>query len=229
MPAETPQFEPCRLCGRETKPVRDEPFRVSYHRCPFCEFLSIEEKGLPSPEEERQEYLLHDNRMENAGYVRHLEAFIRQGVQPFLGSARTVLEFGCGPGPVLAELLKRRGLFVDIYDPFFFPEKVQEGKGYDLITATEVLEHIRDPLESFLHLGEHLNDNGILAVMTQFHPRDDTAFRNWWYRKELSHISFFTPVTLSFLAGRAGMRFLWTDHEKIFVVKKTSPRGDVPL
>jgi len=236
MQAERSNGTPCRICGWKTRSLWDEPCSLWYHRCLSCDFLFVEERGFPSPEEERAEYLKHDNHMGNPGYVRFLESFIRKGVRPFLGSARTALDFGCGPGPVLAHLLEQCGLAVDIYDPFFFPDKVYRGKRYDLITATEVLEHIRDPRESFRELKNHLGENGILSIMTRFHPMDDEAFLSWWYRREQSHISFFSPVTLSFLAHCYAMEVVWTDGCAVSVIRPRSRlfaprdrRGESPV
>ena len=45
------------------------------------------------------------------------EAFIHKSIFPYQERINKALDFGCGPGPVLAELLKRRGLEVEIYDP----------------------------------------------------------------------------------------------------------------
>jgi 2-polyprenyl-3-methyl-5-hydroxy-6-metoxy-1,4-benzoquinol methylase len=35
---------------------------------------------------------------------------------------------------------------MEIYDSYFSPEKVFLGKKYNLITSTEVFEHLDDPL-----------------------------------------------------------------------------------
>lgn len=214
---------PCRICGRETRELRDEPFSLRYHRCPRCDFVFVEQRGVPSAAEEEQEYLRHDNRPGNAGYVRFLKTFLDQGVRPFLGPARSALDFGCGPGPVLAGLLREEGLAVDVYDPFFFPDESWRARRYDLITATEVFEHIREPRQAFSALCDRLEDNGVLSIMTRFHPEKDAGFLSWWYRREASHISFYCPRTFSFLAGRAGVELAWTDGRSICVMRNRLP------
>jgi 2-polyprenyl-3-methyl-5-hydroxy-6-metoxy-1,4-benzoquinol methylase len=118
------------------------------------------------------------------------EDFIEVAIVPYLKKIQTVLDFGSGPTPVFAELLKRRGLEVDIYDLYYAPKKVYEGKSYDLITSTEVFEHLSQPLEILQLLTEHLKERGYIALMTKFPPKEDEAFLNWWYRRDPTHISF---------------------------------------
>jgi len=218
--ASPPRGEPpCRICSSGTHRIRDQAFGIDYHHCPSCDFIFMDERALPSTEEERQEYLKHDNTRENTGYVGMLAGFIRSCIVPHQASVRTVLDFGCGPGPVLVELLTEAGFEVDAYDPHFFPEKVYEGRQYDLITATETLEHIHDPMESLRLLKKHLNPEGKLAVMTRFHPGDPEAFKTWWYRREASHVSFFSPTTISHMAGVLNMKVLMMDAERYFVLE----------
>ena len=214
------ETDPCRICLHETKRISDEPFGIDYFQCLRCDFIFIEEGAVPSREQEKQEYLMHENTRENTGYVHMLENFIEKCVSPYKESVRTVLDFGCGPGPVLAELLREAGYETDIFDPFFFPEKTWQGRQYDLITATEVMEHIRDPMESFKHLKEGLREKGKLAIKTLFHPGDAQRFKNWWYRREVSHISFYSQVTISHIARQLGMNILMTDGKSCFVLGK---------
>jgi 2-polyprenyl-3-methyl-5-hydroxy-6-metoxy-1,4-benzoquinol methylase len=82
------------------------------------------------------------------------------------------------------------GFHVDIYDKFFAPEEIYINNTYDLITATEVMEHLRDPLPTIKLLKKHTNKKGIIAIMTAFHPLDETKFMEWWYRRDKTHISF---------------------------------------
>ena len=55
------------------------------------------------------------------------------------------LDFGCGPGPALANMMQSDGYEMEIYDPFFFPNKDALSKKYDFITCTETAEHFFNP------------------------------------------------------------------------------------
>ena len=44
------------------------------------------------------------------------------------------LDFGCGPGPALADMMQSEGNEMEIYDPFCFPNQDALSKTYDFIT-----------------------------------------------------------------------------------------------
>jgi SAM-dependent methyltransferase len=212
--------EACKICSADTESVTDNrSARIDYF-CRKCGFIFIDAGCIVSPAEEKARYSTHNNTMENQGYVDMFRDFIGQAVRPYRKRLNTALDFGCGPGPVLAELLQEEGLAVDRYDPYFFPEKVYQGRKYDLVTGTEVFEHLREPLAAMELIAGCLNPGGILAVMTYFHPAEVAAFRNWWYRRDCVHISFYTPETFKVLAGQTGFRMLFNDGKKICVLER---------
>jgi len=131
-----------------------------------------------------------------------------------------LLEFGSGPGPVFSELLRQRGVNVDIYDKFYAPTPVYEGKQYDMITATEVLEHIADPLDIMHFFHQHLRPGGYLALMTQFHENDTEAYLRWWYRRDPTHICFFSVQSLTLIAKLTGFKVMLTDEKKCLLLQK---------
>jgi len=149
------------------------------------------------------------------------ERFIEEGVAPFLKGRERVLDFGCGPGPVLAELLRRRYLSVDCYDLYFFPDLDYRERKYDIITSTEVFEHLLNPVEVLKGLKESTKDNGVIAVMTKFHP-GVKGFRNWYYRKDETHISFFNDKSVEALARICGLEIVMNNSRNIVVLKKTA-------
>ena len=200
--------------------LRDDKFEIDYYYCSYCEFISCEEGAIVRPGKEVALYKLHNNSMENEGYVNMFKEFIKVAVDPYGERIKKALDFGCGPGPVLASLLQQKGYDVDIYDLYFAPEKVYEHKSYDLITATEVFEHLQDPLQTAQLLKNHLNDQGILAIMTLFHPGDGVSFNNWWYRHDPTHISFYRPQTFTVLAEQLGLTVLNFDQKNVCVLTK---------
>ncbi|MDA1381669.1 methyltransferase domain-containing protein [Plesiomonas shigelloides subsp. oncorhynchi] len=55
------------------------------------------------------------------------------------------MDFGCGPGPLLAQMLEEAGFRMHKYDPYFHPERATLAREYDFVTCTEVAEHFMPP------------------------------------------------------------------------------------
>lgn len=209
----------CKICQNKTRPIFDKQFKINYHQCLECGFLFIEPQNLPSRDEELKIYLQHNNSIENEGYVSMLRDFIDRTVKPY-SKGESVLDFGSGPNPVLAQIMEQDGFNVDIYDPFFSPTEVFKNKAYDVITSTEVFEHLQHPLKMFEQLYQALKPGGIIALMTMFHPDDDEVFQNWWYRRDITHISFYTHKTFTQIAKSFNMNILLLDPKNICVMQK---------
>lgn len=146
------------------------------------------------------------------------ERFAAVGVTPYISAGSRVLDYGCGPEPVLAGLLKKKGYAVDTYDLFFHPSESFQFKTYNLITLTEVLEHLPNPLEVLEALKWKLAPQGFIALMTLFHPNDSEKFSKWWYRRDATHVSFYTVKTIQRLAEILEMKVLFTDGERTAVL-----------
>ncbi|MEI4850515.1 class I SAM-dependent methyltransferase, partial [Klebsiella pneumoniae] len=85
-----------------------------------------------------------------------------------LGPGARGLDFGCGPGPALATMLREAGMDMALFDPFFYPQASVLERQYDFITCTEVVEHLHRPAEVFRQLDRLLAPGGWLGVMTCF-------------------------------------------------------------
>ena len=210
----------CKVCNAKTTPIEDIKKNLRYYRCRECGFVYLEESHRVDAQEEKRKYDQHNNSLENEGYVQMFEDFIELSIAPYLKTIQTALDFGSGPTPVFAELLKRRGLEVDIYDLYYAPKRVYAEKSYDLITSTEVFEHLFNPLETLELLVGHLNEHGYIVLMTKFPPKEDKAFLAWWYRRDPTHISFFTPKSFEVMAQKVGLKVLKTMNENIVVFQK---------
>src|SRR3989339_1726616 len=167
----------CKICSNKTQTIFDQQYNQNYYYCPCCEFIFLDEHKTISHEKEKTLYEFHNNNQENQGYVKMFQDFIAQAIRPYKNQIKTALDFGSGPGPVLADLLRQEGFDVDIYDKHFAPEKAYQNKKYDLITATEVFEHLTDPMETLKLLKSLLNENGIIAIMTLFHNNNEEDFK----------------------------------------------------
>jgi len=209
----------CPLCLTPLEPYRPQGPTRSFHLCPSCRWILLDEAHHLSPEAQKARYETHENEAGNEGYVAMFEGFLAQGVDPFAKKGRKALDLGCGPGPVLAGMLHKRGYPTDLHDPFFFPQ-VNGEEAYGLITATEVLEHLPDPVAALRPWVAKLSPGGILAGMTLFHPDDPAKFASWWYLKDPTHVSFYTERTLGKLARVLGMDLLFTDGKRLFTFRK---------
>lgn len=155
-----------------------------------------------SASEEKAVYEYHENDAGDSGYRR----FLSRLAEPLVGQlalGASGLDFGCGPGPALAELLRNAGLSVSLYDPYFYPETQVLNLQYDFVTCTEVLEHLHQPADVFRQLDRLLKPGGWLGVMTCFQT-DDASFASWHYRRDPTHVVFYRESTLKFIADRMG-------------------------
>lgn len=180
--------------------------KVSFQRCPACGFILKDRLFHPTPEAERARYERHRN-APGDGYDELLETFLERSVLPFR-SHKTALDFGCGNSGRLIELLRRKGFAAQCYDPFYAPDPAVLKSSYDLVTATEVVEHFRDPEASWRLLSALVAPGGILAVTTRFLPAD---FDHWWYRRDETHLCFYTEQAIASIALRFGLKVLHTD------------------
>jgi SAM-dependent methyltransferase len=175
-----------------------------YLRCDTCQATVLDPAAWLAPEAERARYRLHRNDPDDPGYRRFLARLVGPLLARLTPGAR-VLDFGCGPGPALAAMLREAGHRVTLYDPLFFPDAAALTETYDAITCTEVLEHLHHPADEVDRLGARLRPGGILAVMTAFAP-EDAALATWSYRRDPTHVVFYREATLRHLAAQRG----WT-------------------
>jgi 2-polyprenyl-3-methyl-5-hydroxy-6-metoxy-1,4-benzoquinol methylase len=210
----------CKICNGKTRAIRDKKKELSYYRCLSCGFVYLDDSHIIDNQREKAHYEKHNNSFESLGYVKMFEDFIEVAVAPYEESIESALEFGCGTGAVLAELLSRRGMEVDRYDIYFHPQKIYEGKQYDLITSTEVFEHLQKPMEVLKLLAKHTKECGYIILMTKFPPADDREFIEWWYRRDITHISFFTPKSFEVMANKIGLKILKIVDKNIVIFQK---------
>lgn len=173
-----------------------------YLRCRVCRATFLDPSQRLSPADELRRYRRHQNNPDDAGY----RAFLAKCLDPLLPKAPPGshgLDYGCGPGPVLAQMLREAGRRVDLYDPFFFPDQKVLECTYDFIFCTEAVEHFHRPAEEFTRFARLLKPGGWLAVMTRFMV-EDGLFASWSYRRDPTHVVFFNEFTLRYVAGRLG-------------------------
>lgn len=203
----------CRVCGHLTTEWTHLRMASKYFYCNHCEFISKDETMRVTPEEAFRIYNTHKNSIDDQRYVAYFQKFLKEAVFPFSNGMKNGFDFGSGPDPVLAQILTRDyGYEMDIYDLYYAPDRIHIGKKYDLVTSTEVAEHIPEPLNYFRQLKSLLTDTGTLAIMTQFHQNNSLHFSDWHYARDKSHISFYTEKTMKIIAQKVGLRVVFTNH-----------------
>jgi SAM-dependent methyltransferase len=210
----------CLICQSETRSFHDEKSGLDYHHCYVCEFVFKDPSCYQSITDQKARYDLHENDEDDAGYRAYFQRFL-DFVLPIVGSPETALDFGCGRSTLLANILNSMNIVTDVYDPIYHPEKQYDSKKYDLIVSTEVFEHLHDPDTLFFHLVSHLNEGGYLALQTQFHPNDESAFKPWYYHKDPTHIVFFRPKTFAVLAEKYSCKILADNGKNMIVLRKS--------
>lgn len=194
----------CPLCRSESP----EPFLTvdgrNYWRCAACEARFLDATQYPVAEEEFAQYLHHQNDPNDPRYRRFLSK-LADPLLARLSPQSRGLDFGCGPGPALAAMLREAGHDVALYDPFFAADPASLSEVYDFVTCTETAEHFHHPHDEFARLRGLVKEGGWLALMTCFQT-DDARFEDWHYRQDRTHVVFYREATFRYLAQSWG----WT-------------------
>ena len=188
----------CPVCSSCTTQVLLYTDTKTYSECGTCGVIFLDRASFVSAEIERAHYETHRNGVEDQGYRSFLSRLTCPLLQR-LDGGRYGLDYGCGPGPALAEMMREAGHTMQIYDPFFRPEKSVLESSYDFVTCTEVVEHFHNPAKEFARFDQLLRPGGWLGVMTRFVP-DDVDFSEWYYRKDPTHVVFYRAETFRKIA-----------------------------
>ena len=204
--AEDPNVIPaCGLCGSSAA----DPFHIAagprhYYQCRQCALVYLHPSQRLSLQDEHERYQLHRNDAADSGYIRFLQRLAEPMMERLPAGARG-LDVGCGPTPALSALFTAAGFPCAAYDPLFVPDVAPLSDRYDFLTCSEVVEHAHDPADLFTRLGGLLLPGGLLGVMTRFHGHE-APFATWWYRRDPTHVCFYSEPTMRWIAGHYG----WT-------------------
>ena len=212
-------MQTCPLC--ETQQVEHylKDKRRTFHQCQVCHLVFVDPNYLPSPSQEKQEYSLHQNQFDDPGYRQFL-AKVATPLLPRLNGSTKGLDFGCGPGPVLAAMIEEAGHQVTLYDPLFVDEPDALSQKYDFVTCTEAIEHFHQPRKEWEMFMNLLKPNGILAIMTK-RVLSKARFANWHYKNDMTHVSFFSEETFHWLAKAYSLELEIISDDVVFFTLKS--------
>jgi hypothetical protein len=134
------------------------------------------------------------------------------------------LDFGSGPVPVLSSLLEAAGIRMQHWDPFFAPDPAPLQQRYDLVTLTEVIEHLRDPAGTLDQLADLVLPGGWIAGMTDLFP-DDYPLERWYYLRDPTHVSLYRQRSMAWIADARGWTLSWLDP-RVFLFQVPLDRPD---
>ena len=201
----------CPLCSQTDAASFHEDKWRRYFRCAQCRLIFVRREQHLDSVAEKAEYDLHQNAPEDQGYRKFLSRLhvpVSERLQP--GSHG--LDFGSGPGPTLSVMFQESGHTMEIYDPFYSPDTSPLLQTYDFVTASEVVEHFRDPREGLARMWACVKPTGLLGIMTKL-ALGPSEFAKWHYKDDRTHVSFFSRETFQWLAAEwhAKLTFLGRD------------------
>lgn len=204
------------------------PDRRFYH-CHHCDLIFVDPTDHVDLEQEKKRYEKHQNGTNDLGYQQFLLKFTAPLLkflqqEEFLQKENTtVLDYGCGPHPILGRMLNPhlQKPLVN-YDPFFANDTEVLKSKWDLILSTEVCEHFRNPREEFKKLKSMLTISGIAAFMTQFHEGPE-KFTTWWYARDLTHVVFYSEKTWTWLSEEYDLHLLYA-KTPVAILKNEAPK-----
>lgn len=211
---------PCPLCTCQETVLFFKDRKRTYRRCRRCRLVFVASRFWLSVADEKSVYDLHDNDPNDPGYRHFLGRLTTPLLQKLdMQPGQKGLDFGCGPGPALAELMEAHGHQMELYDPFYADDPTVFTKKYDFITATEVVEHLRDPQQQWTTLFALLKKGGWLGIMTKL-VIDKTAFAGWHYTRDPTHICFYSQPTFYYLAERFNAKLSFVAGDVILLQKR---------
>lgn len=123
------------------------------------------------------------------------------------------LDFGGGEG-IFVRMMRDLGYNFMIYDPlsekeyakFFEVKSFEDSLRFDLITAFEVFEHLKNPMDELRKL---LETTDSILISTELIPKDVDKIQDWWYLVPESgqHISFYSEKTFHYISKELGLYY----------------------
>ena len=187
----------CKVCKSHSFNFFLQLGELLYWECNTCGAKFLDPKNYVSNSYEKKHYLKHNNLINDINYKNFLLKLIKP-LKNKISTNDIGLDYGCGFAPALASIFKSYGYKVELYDPFFFPNKDVFLKKYKFITCSEVVEHFFKPYEEFDKINNLLDNNSWFGVMTTFLPKNN-LFENWYYRRDPTHVVFYKKKTFQYI------------------------------
>ena len=196
----------CPLCLQSDVRLYFSEGTRAYWGCNACLLVFVPSRYHLSPEDARARYDKHRNRPGQPGYEGYRKFLTRlvNVVVPRLAVGADGLDFGCGPSPVMGNIMEQRGFTISNYDPLFVVDSAVLKRKYDFVLCSETVEHFTQPAEDWKLLVRSVKPGGLLAVMTQ-RLVEEKQFADWYYKRDATHVSFYAQTTMEWIAAQHGL------------------------
>ena len=206
----------CPICRSSSIEEFFEAEKRKYILCENCEFIFVPKQFWISKTEEKLRYEQHKNHSNDLGYISFLSQIVVT-IKKFLKDGSYGIDYGCGPNSVLSDIFKKEKMHMTQYDPFYYPKF--PNKKFDFLVSTETFEHLQNPSMEIKNILSIIHSKGVIGIMTAFWEKD-IFIKDWHYRKDKTHISFYTFRTFECIADIFKLKILYTDKKRIVIFKK---------
>ncbi len=192
----------CPLCLGPDTPLFfssvGSPHERDFHLCQVCDLMFVPARFHLDEEAEVERYRQHNNDPSDEGYREFLSRLMLPLIDRLTNGA-SGLDYGAGPGPALAIMMRESDFDVRLYDPHFHPDKAALCGAYDFITCSETADHFSRPRAEFDTFERILRPGGWLGIMTGMLD-SWSEFPEWYYHRDPTHISFYSEKTMAWMA-----------------------------
>jgi SAM-dependent methyltransferase len=193
--------KPCPIC--HASPALFFQDQRTFYKCPECSLIFTE--NFPEKDVEEKHYKDQWATTDPNFWKQQVDVLVQ-----LIGNYRKpsrILDFGSGSGEMTNEF-RERGYDVTPLEPMThgYLKDQNYSAQFDVVIAVEVIEHLREPWKEILEIEKVLAPDGIVIFSTlltnAFIDRPDASeqFKNWWYKDDPTHVSFFCNRVLSKMA-----------------------------
>jgi 2-polyprenyl-3-methyl-5-hydroxy-6-metoxy-1,4-benzoquinol methylase len=196
----------CKICNSTTdifhKAKVLNKYTVAYFKCSNCGFIQTEDPYWLSEAYTEAIATTDVGLVGRNLWLRNITTNLLQNIFP---EFKTMLDYGGGYG-LFVRLMRDSGFDFyrqDIYCKNLFAEffdvEDRDKKTFDLLTAFEVFEHLKDPVNE---VDKMFSYAPTIFFSTELAPASRDEFSKWWYLAALSgqHIAFYNRQALIQLA-----------------------------
>lgn len=198
---------PCRVCQSPSELFYEDTRK--FFKCPQCWLVfTLEMAENPVAEKHYKEQW----GTADPNYWKEQVDGALEIINQYLTPTK-ILDFGAGSGEITHEM-RIRGLNVTPLEPMIngFLKDQNFSQEFDVILAIEVIEHLPNLWEELKELNKVLVEGGIILISTALTnkfidtPQAAESFRQWWYKDDPTHVSFFCNKTIATLGQLGGWK-----------------------